>query len=175
MQLKISLALRVSLPHCLSTQAAPSVDTIRCLDGGCPEDAAHGCSRHSAAAPPAELVVVNGRLSGVRRPLIGPMTLLGRADACEIRLNVDGVHPLHAAVVYGQDGFFLRDLSGEGGVLLNDQPATLTRVGHGDVIGVGSFRFRLQLTNPSPTNSARKSSATPYASRPPRSPPSSRR
>jgi Inner membrane component of T3SS, cytoplasmic domain len=106
------------------------------------------------APAPAELVVVSGRFSGVRRPLVGPMTLLGRADACEIRLNADCVQPLHAALVYGQDGFFLRDLTGEGGVLLNDQPATLTRIAHGDVVGVGSFRFRLQLTNPSATPTA---------------------
>jgi len=99
--------------------------------------------------PPAELVVVNGRFSGVRRPLVGPMTLLGRAPGCEIRLNVDGVQPLHAAIVYGQTGFFLRDLAGNGDVLLNDQPATLACVQHGDVVGVGSFRFRLHLANPS--------------------------
>ncbi len=97
--------------------------------------------------PGAELVVVNGRLDGVRRPLIGPITLLGRAAACEIRLNADGVQPLHAALVYGQAGYFLRDLTSEGGVHLNDQPATLTRVEHGDVVSVGSFRFRLQLAN----------------------------
>ena len=101
------------------------------------------------APPPAELVVVNGRFSGVRRPLIGPLTLLGRADACEIRLHADGIQPLHAALVYGQEGFFLRDLTGEGGVLLNEQPAALTRLKHDDLIGIGSFRFRLHLTNPS--------------------------
>ena len=108
----------------------------------------------NAPGPPAELVVVNGRLSGVRRPLVGPITLLGRAAACEIRLNADGVQPLHAALVYGQGGFFLRDLTGEGDVLLNDQPATLTRVEQGDVVAVGSFRFRLQSTNPSAETAA---------------------
>jgi pSer/pThr/pTyr-binding forkhead associated (FHA) protein len=105
---------------------------------------------NAPALPAAELVVVNGRLNGVRRPLVGPMTLLGRAPGCEIRLNVDGVQPLHAALVYGQTGFFLRDLAGDGDVLLNDQPATLTRVQHGDIVGVGSFRFRLHLANPFP-------------------------
>jgi hypothetical protein len=108
----------------------------------------------NAPVSPAELVVVNGRLNGVRRPLVGPMTLLGRAPGCEIRLNVDGIQPLHAALVYGLTGFFLRNLAGDGDVLLNDQPATLTRVQHGDVVGVGSFRFRLQLANPSPEKAA---------------------
>ncbi len=97
---------------------------------------------------PADLVVVNGRLDGVRRRLVGPMTLLGRAAGCEIRLNAEGVQPLHAAVICGQAGFFLRDLTGEGGVFLNEEPATLTRVENGDVIGVGSFRFRLESARP---------------------------
>jgi pSer/pThr/pTyr-binding forkhead associated (FHA) protein len=118
------------------------------------EAPANAPSPEATGLPRAELVVVNGRLSGVRRPLVGPMTLLGRATGCEIRLNADDVQPLHAALVYGQAGFFLRDLTGEGGVLLNDQPATLTRVEHGDVVGVGSFRFRLQLANPSAETTA---------------------
>ena len=82
------------------------------------------------------------------------MTLLGRAAACEIRLNVDGVQPLHAALVVGQSGYFLRDLAGVGDVLLNDQPAALAQVQDGDVVSVGFFRFRLQLANPSPGKAA---------------------
>ena len=108
----------------------------------------------NASSANAELVVVNGRLNGVRRPLVGPMTLLGRAPACEIRLNVEGIQPLHAALVYGPTGFFLRDLAGEGGVSVNEQPATLAQVLPGDVVGVGSFRFRLDLAHPSPQRAA---------------------
>ena len=97
-----------------------------------------------------------------------------RAAGCEIRLNVDGVQPLHAALVNGQGGYFLRDLAGEGDVLLNDQPAALAQVQDGDVVSVGFFRFRLQLTNPPPGKAA-ETERNALRFRPPRSRPSSRR
>ena len=112
------------------------------------------------AAPPGEsdsapavLVVINGRLTGARRPLTESLTLLGRAPHCEMRLNVEGVQPLHAALVHGPDGFLLRDLSGDG-VIVNGQTAAHCRVEHGDVIGVGPFQFRLERTAPSAQQTA---------------------
>ena len=101
------------------------------------------------AAPLAELVVVNGRLSGARRPLTGPLTLFGQAPGCEVRLTVEGVQPLHAALVHGPDGFLLRDLAGDGGVLIDDRPASLAALRHGDEFTVGPFRFRLEAPIPS--------------------------
>ncbi|HVS37965.1 MAG TPA: FHA domain-containing protein [Gemmataceae bacterium] len=92
----------------------------------------------------AELVVVGGRLSGTRRPLTGPLTLFGQAAGCEVHLSIEGVQPLHAALVHGPNGFLLRDLAGVGDVLVNDQPASTTPLRPGDEIAVGPFRFRLE-------------------------------
>ncbi len=100
------------------------------------------------AAPPGELVVVNGRLKGARRPLTDPLTLFGQAPGCEVRLTVEGVRPLHAALVHGPNGFHLRDLAGDGDVLVNDKPASLLSLRDGDEIAVGPFRFRLEAIAP---------------------------
>ena len=40
----------------------------------------------------------NGRLSGARRALNDPLTLIGNASSCDIRLSVEGVDPLHCAI-----------------------------------------------------------------------------
>jgi hypothetical protein len=100
------------------------------------------------AGPPAagELVVQNGRLSGTRRPLTLPLTLIGRSDACDVRLNVDGVEPLHCALVHGPDGVVLRDLAG--GVLVNDAPPGPGPLHDGDTVTVGPFSFLLRLPEP---------------------------
>ncbi len=95
------------------------------------EDSPHGCSRQRppTGAPnssSAVLVVVSGRQSGARGPLTGPLTLIGRAPDCEVRLNVKGVQPHHAMLVQGPDGFLLRNLT--------DQAVTVNGRGdHGTV------------------------------------------
>jgi pSer/pThr/pTyr-binding forkhead associated (FHA) protein len=99
--------------------------------------------------PPAEVVVVAGRLCGTRRPLAGPLTLFGRAPSCDVRLNVEDVQPLHAALVHGPEGFLLRDLAGQGSVLVNDELVSLSCLKHGDVFRVGPFQFRLEAADPS--------------------------
>jgi pSer/pThr/pTyr-binding forkhead associated (FHA) protein len=101
-----------------------------------------------ADAPAGELVVQNGRLSGARRALRGPLTLIGREPGCEVRLNLDGVNPLHCAILHGPTGFVLRDLGSAGGTLLNGQTVSTCRLRHGDVITVGPFQFGVELHDP---------------------------
>jgi chromosome segregation ATPase len=95
-------------------------------------------------APVGELILQNGRLNGARKPLGLALTLLGSADGCDIRLNVDAVLPVHCALVRGTDGLVVRALPGAA-TLLNDQPVTECLVRDGDLLGVGPFQFRVAL------------------------------
>ncbi|HLN32653.1 MAG TPA: FHA domain-containing protein [Gemmataceae bacterium] len=97
--------------------------------------------------PPSagELIIQNGRLSGTRRPLVVPLTLIGRADGCDLRLNVEGVHPFHCVLALGPSGLHLRDLQGDGSTLVNGEPALDRLLHDGDLLSVGPFRFRVQL------------------------------
>jgi hypothetical protein len=90
----------------------------------------------------AALVVLNGRQNGTRRPLADPLTLIGRAANCEIRLNVDGVQPLHCAILLGSGGYLLRDL---GGALLNGEPVQVRSLHDGDQLTVGPYLFRVDI------------------------------
>jgi pSer/pThr/pTyr-binding forkhead associated (FHA) protein len=99
----------------------------------------------SAPAGPGELVLQNGRQAGARRPLCSPTTLIGRTQDCDIRLNVDGVDPLHCLVVFGPDGVRLRDLNSVHGTWVNGVRAENALLRHGDLLKVGPFQFRVEL------------------------------
>lgn len=98
------------------------------------------------SAPPAELVVQNGRMKGARRTLTGPMTLIGQGQDCEVRLNVDGIQSLHCLLVHSRDGYVIRDLAGDGSTLVNDRSVVGDEpLQDGDRIGIGPFQFQIQI------------------------------
>jgi pSer/pThr/pTyr-binding forkhead associated (FHA) protein len=99
----------------------------------------------SLPATLGELVVQNGRLRGTRRVLASALTLIGRDPGCEFHVNVEGVHPLHCAIVHSPAGFLVRDLGSAAGTLLNGQAIQHSPLQHGDVITVGPFEFSLLL------------------------------
>src|SRR5262245_59446966 len=104
----------------------------------------------AADAPPGELIVQNGRLAGTRRPLLAPLTFLGRDAGRDMRLNADGVAPLHCLLAHSPGGLLLRVLHGEGGTTVNGEPARTGTLHDGDLLGVGPFQFRLKLRPPAP-------------------------
>jgi hypothetical protein len=108
---------------------------------------------------PGELVVQNGRLSGARRPLSMPMTLIGRSSGCDIRLNVEGVSGLHCAIFDDPLGPILRDLDSESGTQVNGRPIVMHRLDNGDVIDVGPFQFSFSSTSPPATAEIANSTA----------------
>src|SRR5690348_6132670 len=79
-----------------------------------------------------ELVVENGRQRGSRQALTSELTLIGREAVCEILLNIEGINPLNCAVVYGPDGFVLRDLGSASGTFLNGEAIQTCPLRDGD-------------------------------------------
>lgn len=98
-----------------------------------------------------ELVLQNGRQAGARRPLGMPTTFIGRNPGCEIRLNVDGVDPLHCILVHREDGLELRDLNSVHGSYVNGSRVDVAKIQNGDLLKVGPFQFRVELPYPLPT------------------------
>lgn len=92
------------------------------------------------------LVLQTGKQAGARRPLGMPTTFLGRGPKCDIRLNVDGVDPLHCLIVCGPGGVQLRDLDSTQGTHVNGTRTEQALLHDGDVLKIGPFQFRLELT-----------------------------
>lgn len=91
------------------------------------------------------LVLQTGRQAGVRRPLGASTTFIGRSQKCDIRVNVDGVDPLHCLLVRIGDSVELRDLDSTQGTFVNGTRLEQAILRTGDVIKVGPFQFRLEL------------------------------
>lgn len=91
------------------------------------------------------LEVISGPLTGTTHTLsLGSTAVLGRGDACDLRLEDADASRLHAEVVHGDEGIRVVDLGSKNGVLLNDvrffESAPLE---HGDVLQIGSTHIRL--------------------------------
>jgi chromosome segregation ATPase len=93
-------------------------------------------------APPGfgELIVQGGRNHGASRALKMPVTLIGQAEGCDIRLNIDGVLPLHCVIALGADGPHLRSWD-EASTQVNDEPTSTRLLSDGDLLQVGPFAF----------------------------------
>src|SRR5438552_6389946 len=97
----------------------------------------------NSASAWAELVVHNGRLSGTRKVLSAPITTIGRAENCDLRLNAEAVGPFHCVLAYGPEGLILRNLEANHGTLVNGQEVTACSLREGDLLGIGPLQFQV--------------------------------
>jgi chromosome segregation ATPase len=96
----------------------------------------------SAQERPAagELVVCNGKKAGTRVPLVLPVTVIGRAAGCDVRLTAAGVADLHCLIAVTPAGPVLRAWQPDH-TLRNGTPATATLLQDGDELKVGPCVF----------------------------------
>ncbi len=91
------------------------------------------------------LIVLTGNHSGRRLPLKSPLTFVGRAGGCDVRLNGKNVDELHCLLAHSPAGLTLRDLNTANGTTVNGSRVTSTTVKDGDIIVVGPWQLRLEL------------------------------
>ena len=72
-------------------------------------------------------------------------TLIGRADDCDLRVDVEGVAGHHAEIVDdGQGGLTLNHLAPAGETVLNGEAVQTASLGSGDEIRIENCRWVLQ-------------------------------
>jgi hypothetical protein len=112
--------------------------------------------RSSTCSEPlaGELIVRNGPDRGISRSLLVPITLVGSAEACDLRILDETVRAVHIAVSVTPDGPHLRSVGGLTPV--NGIPASARLLQTGDVVLVGPVELEVNWRlPPSPTpNSA---------------------
>jgi hypothetical protein len=89
-----------------------------------------------------ELVVQNGRHKGQRIPLAVPVTVIGSADWCDVRLSGDGVGEVHCVITVTPAGPALRTWHPDQ-TRVNAEPVTARLLRNGDALTVGPCRFKL--------------------------------
>lgn len=89
---------------------------------------------------------IEGVVAGTRYDLL-PVTLIGRGVRCAVILDEPYVSSEHALLSRRDRRWWLEDLGSRNGTLLNDidvrEPTVVT---NGDLITVGSTRFRVDLS-----------------------------
>jgi chromosome segregation ATPase len=99
-------------------------------------------SLHTGPAAVGGLVVRNGKHRGARVPLKLPVTVIGRGDGCDVRLNAEGIAPLHCVIAVTPAGPTVRAWPSEN-TLVNGRPTAAAVLKHGDELKVGPCSFRV--------------------------------
>lgn len=82
---------------------------------------------------------------GEKYPLL-PITTLGRSATNAIVVGDTFASSEHARIVLENGQWWLEDRDSRNGTLLNDEKLlTRTILTHGDIIGIGSFAYKLEL------------------------------
>lgn len=76
---------------------------------------------------------------------LGRSTVIGRADDCDLRIDIDGVASRHAEIVHAeQGGLTLTHLAQGYETILNGEAIEQASLGSGDEIRIANCRFVLQ-------------------------------
>jgi pSer/pThr/pTyr-binding forkhead associated (FHA) protein len=93
------------------------------------------------------------------------ITVIGRADDCDLRIDLDGVASRHAEIAQSAGGkLTLRNLDASHKTLLNGEAVDQAQLARGDEIRIGNCRWVLQAPGLRP-----EKVLTPEAARPKRS------
>ncbi|MBM4085066.1 MAG: FHA domain-containing protein [Planctomycetes bacterium] len=96
--------------------------------------------------------------------------VIGRADGCDVRLPDAKASRHHAEILWGADGYVIRDLGSRNGVFVNGQRVQESSLRPGDEVEIGFHRLTLVLLIESalPTQSPRPAPPSPALSLRPR-------
>ncbi|MBL8164312.1 MAG: FHA domain-containing protein, partial [Anaerolineae bacterium] len=83
--------------------------------------------------------------TGEIHPLL-PITSLGRSPTNSVKIDDSFASSEHAVVILRSGQWWLEDRQSRNGTLLNDIPVTQPMViTHGDIIGIGNLKLRLEI------------------------------
>ncbi len=108
-------------------------------------------SRRQGAVPAVGELVVHLGKKGKRCSLKSPTTFVGSAEGCDVRLNLNGLEPLHCVIVQGPTGILVRDLNSQGGTFVNGNRVTNAPLQDGDVLTLGPVKMAVRLAPPAAT------------------------
>lgn len=94
-----------------------------------------------------EAALVHVRSDGKQQlvPLKAGKVVLGRENDCQVRIPSGQISRHHCELVSGGAGLRIRDLGSSNGTFVNGQKVEEAELAAGDVIGVGSMLFVVQI------------------------------
>jgi hypothetical protein len=97
-----------------------------------------------ADAPPDEWNAKLVRVDGDRlvTHTLGKRTRIGRAEGCDLRLDVASVSRHHALLIIAPDALIIEDLNSTNGVYVNGRKVNRQSLSDGDMVTIGELQFR---------------------------------
>jgi signal transduction histidine kinase len=84
-------------------------------------------------------------LPGQRAHTVGAHTIIGRSEACQIRVDDPMVSAAHAEIIRTDDGtYHVRDLGSRRGTFVGNRKVSEARLKHGDELMIGAARLRFE-------------------------------
>jgi pSer/pThr/pTyr-binding forkhead associated (FHA) protein len=90
--------------------------------------------------------------SGLALELTRPDMVIGRHTGVDVRLPLPDVSRRHCRFVYVHEEWQVVDLDSLNGVYVNGQRVPQATLHHGDTVGIGGFKFEVNLPNAPQSN-----------------------
>src|SRR5258707_13476237 len=87
----------------------------------------------------AQLLPIDG---GPPIEIIKDLTLVGRKEDCDVRLDHKSVSKMHGVIVKTDGMLFLRDLGSTNGTKVNGQRVRPAALLHSDQVYIANYKFR---------------------------------
>jgi pSer/pThr/pTyr-binding forkhead associated (FHA) protein len=97
---------------------------------------------------PQLVVIAPDSYRGHRIELTGENLTVGREPTCDVRFDDPHVSRTHAALQRHGDSVYVQDLGSSGGTFVNGNPATRTRLHHGDIVAFATVQARFEARPP---------------------------
>jgi len=93
----------------------------------------------------ASLVIIEGHAEGMEYPLTKAYTVIGRDRTADIVLQDTLISRQHAAILFEDNGFMLKDLESTNGVVFKGKMTPLARLENRDKFHVGDTTIQFIL------------------------------
>lgn len=102
-------------------------------------------TRGKGDKPPRSLVILDDQGNKVKTVTLDGNLQIGRAEACQIRLEDTYISSFHARIFRRDDGWYVEDLGSTNGTYLNQRRVTSpAELGAGDRLKVGKVTLELR-------------------------------
>jgi pSer/pThr/pTyr-binding forkhead associated (FHA) protein len=102
-------------------------------------------ARGKGDKPPRSLVILDDRGNKVKTVTLDGNLQIGRAEACQIRLEDTYISSFHARIFRRDDGWYIEDLGSTNGTYLNQRRVTSpAELRAGDRLKVGKMTLELR-------------------------------
>ncbi len=117
------------------------------------EDGQNGLGGRKASGPVppgVSVTVMRGFYEGLELPVDRDWVVIGRGRSADLAIAEPTISRAHAAIGYGEEGFFVQDLGSTNGTRVNGNRESQVSLHDGDEVQLGKLQLRVTLPSAIP-------------------------